>query len=326
MLAYLTVFVANSRSCPLKPVPLICACLLTVALVTGCSAEPAKDVPPLLKINDRQISRAEFEAVFARTLKPGQTLAREERLDLARAFLTQLVDRELTQAEARRRGLTVTPEEVARALEEHRRDYPPGGFEAMLTERGLTLAEWQAELVQSLTQDKLAIQVVGDRARAGAMEIDSYYAEHHAEFDRPEQVRARQIMVATLAEGEAVLARLRKGLPFAAAAREFSLSPEAAQGGDLGFFGRDEMPPEFAAVFDLPVGKQSPLITSDYGYHVFLVEEKRPAARLSRQAAEQEIRAQLEEARRETLYQEWLQTLRGAAKVEIDWRQLETNP
>ena len=86
------------------------------------------------------------------------------------------------------------------------------------------------------------------------------------------------------------------------------------------------MPPEFDAVFSLPAGKVSPPIKSDYGYHLFLVEEKRPAARLSRQEAERGIRATLEAERRETLYREWLQELRGKAKVEVDWRQLEPKP
>lgn len=196
----------------------------------------------------------------------------------------------------------------------------------MLRERSITRDEWQAELVESLTLEKLANQVVGQRARVGAMEIDAYYADHRADFERPAQVRARQIVVAEPAQGEQLLSRLRKGEGFATLAREHSLAPEAAQGGDLGFFGRDEMPQEFGAVFDMAPGKPSALIKSDYGYHIFLVEEKRPAARLSRQEAEQEIRARLEMERREAIYQEWLQELRGKAAIEVDWSQFEKQP
>ncbi|MHB8708959.1 MAG: peptidylprolyl isomerase [Desulfuromonadales bacterium] len=292
----------------------------------GCDKEPAVQAQPLLKINERQISKAEFESVFTRTLKPGQVLSTDERQDLERAFLTQLIDRELTLAEVRRRGIVISPAELTAALDDHRRDYPEGGFEVMLRERGLSLAEWQAELLESLLLDRLAEQVVGERGRVGEMEIDAYYSAHRADFDRPVQVRARQIVVADQAAGERVLAQLRKGEPFNEVAKRVSLSPDAAQGGDLGFFGRDEMPPEFEAVFDLPVGKVSPLVKSDYGHHLFLVEEKRPAARLSREEAAREIRALLEAERRETVYQVWLQELRGKAAVEVDWRQLEAKP
>ena len=83
------------------------------------------------------------------------------------------------------------------------------------------------------------------------------------------------------------------------------------------------MPPEFDTVFELPVGKVSGLVKSDYGYHLFLVEEKRPATRLSREEAAREIRRRLEAERRETAYREWLEAVRAKTAVEIDWRQLD---
>jgi peptidyl-prolyl cis-trans isomerase C len=234
-----------------------------------------------------------------------------------------LVDRELTLAEVRRRGLTVAPAELAAALDEQRRDYPAGDFDTMLRERGLSSDEWRAELMESLLLGMLVEQVVGERGGVGEVEIDAYYAAHRADFDRPAKVRARHLVVADQTTGERTLAELRKGAAFAEVAKRVSLSPEAAQGGDLGFFSRDEMPPEFDPVFDLPEGKLSPLVKSDYGYHLFLVEAKRPAARLGREEAGREIRRLLETERREAVYQEWLQELRGKAAVSVDWGQLE---
>lgn len=301
----------------------ILLCLLLAAGAAGCRGERAAGGKPLLKVNDRQIGKAEFDAAFARTLKPGQVLAPGERQDLERSFLTGLVDRELALAEAGRRQLSVSPQDLAAARDEHRRDYPAGGFEAMLRERGLTPETWEAELRENLLVEKLIDQIVGERGRVGDMELDAYYAAHRADFDRPAQVRARQIVVADRDTGERVLAELRRGASFAAVASRESLSPEAARGGDLGFFGREEMPPEFDTVFELPVGKVSGLVKSDYGYHLFLVEEKRPAARLSREEAAREIRRRLEAERRETAYREWLEAVRAKAAVEIDWRQLD---
>jgi peptidyl-prolyl cis-trans isomerase C len=300
--------------------------LCAVVLIGGCSSQRGDEVRPLVRINDRQIVKTDFDVVFGKRLKTEQLLSADERQELERDFLTQLVDHELTLAESRRRGLVIPPEQLVAAVDELRRDYPPGEFEAMLQERGLTLAEWQTELTQNLMLDKLIDQVVGERGQVSEQAIDAYYAEHRAEFYRPAQVRARQIVVAEEAEGVQILASLRRGEAFAEVAQRHSLSPEAAQGGDLGFFGRDEMPPEFEAVFALPVGKVSPLIKSDYGYHLFLVEAKRPAAQLSRTEAAAEIRARLEAELREAIYQEWLQDLRSKAVIEVDWRQLETKP
>jgi peptidyl-prolyl cis-trans isomerase C len=323
MLAYLAAIPCKMKEFHLNSLRLSVLGLCAAFLLGGCSSQRSDEVRPLVRINDRQIVKADFDAAFGKTIKSGQLLSAEERQELERDFLTQLVDHELILAEARRRGLAIPPAQLTAAVEELRRGYPPGAFEAMLQERGLTLAEWQTELTQNLMLDKLVDQVVGERSRISEQAIDAYYAEHRAEFDRPAQVRARQIVVAEQAEGEQILANLRRGEAFAEAAQRHSLSPEGAEGGDLGFFGRDEMPPEFEAVFALPVGKPSPLIKSDYGYHLFLVEAKRPAAQLSRQEAAAEIRARLEAELREAIYQEWLQELRGKAVIEVDWRQLE---
>ncbi|MCK4536555.1 MAG: peptidyl-prolyl cis-trans isomerase, partial [Desulfuromonadales bacterium] len=111
---------------------------------------------------------------------------------------------------------------------------------------------------------------------------------------------------------------------FETVARKHSLSPDAQQGGDLGFFGRGQMPAEFDdAVFALPVGRLSDLVKSEYGFHIFLVEKKRAAARLSQKEADREIRRILESHKQEEAYQGWLQDLRSRATIEVDWNQLE---
>jgi peptidyl-prolyl cis-trans isomerase C len=158
------------------------------------------------------------------------------------------------------------------------------------------------------------------------MEVAAYFKDNHDQFDRPTQVRARQIVVAEEAEGQKVLDLLRQGQPFAEVAAEYSLSPDAQQGGDLGFFGRGEMPPEFdEIVFDLPVSRLSKLVKSEYGYHIFMVEEKRNAARLSKQEATEEIMSILEALKKEEVYLGWLQEMRARAEIAVDWAQLEEN-
>jgi peptidyl-prolyl cis-trans isomerase C len=130
--------------------------------------------------------------------------------------------------------------------------------------------------------------------------------------------------VANEAEGQELLGLLRQGRPFAEVAAEYSLSPDAEQGGDLGFFARGEMPPEFDdVVFDLPVNRLSDLVKSEYGYHIFLVEEKRKAARLKKREVSDEIRAILESQKKEVVYLDWLQEMRARAVINVDWTQLE---
>lgn len=298
-------------------------CLLV--LVVGCSSEPTVEaLQPLIVINDQEISKADFLIEFEKSLQKDQQLSGIEREELQRSFLVQLIDRELIHGEARRLNIALTDADVEAALQGYRHDYPGSSFEEMLAERGLTLEAWREELKESLIMEKLLEQAVYPMVSVTDKEVADYFQDNPAQFDRPEQVRARQIVVADQDQGQEILGLLRQGRSFAEVAEEYSLSPDALQGGDLGFFGRGEMPPEFdAIVFDLPVNRLSDLVKSEYGYHIFLVEEKRKAKRLSKKDASEEIRTILEAAKKEEGYLSWLQDMRARAVISVDWSQLE---
>jgi len=294
--------------------------LTLVLLLAGCREKTSAASPVLIRVEGRTVTLEQFRQSFDKSLPPEQALSDQEKADLQRAYLVQMVDRELALAEADRLGIGVTPAEVEAALQEHRRDYPAGAFEEMLKERRISLEEWRRELAEGLLMEKVFRRAVYSGITVDEKAVAAYYEAHRDEFDRPAQVRARQIVVSTPEEGERILAQLAQGAPFDELAREHSLSPDREQGGDLGYFARGEMPAEFdAVVFTLAVGRLSGLVKSEYGYHIFLVEERRDPIHLSLQAAHDEIRDKLRAEQEEQAYQKWLQELRSKASIEIDW-------
>jgi peptidyl-prolyl cis-trans isomerase C len=91
-----------------------------------------------------------------------------------------------------------------------------------------------------------------------------------------EEVHARHILVATEDEAKAIEAELKKGADFATLAKEKSKDPGAAEGGDLGYFTKDQMVPEFADVaFKLDKGQISDPVKTQFGWHIIKVEDKR---------------------------------------------------
>lgn len=89
-----------------------------------------------------------------------------------------------------------------------------------------------------------------------------------------EQVRASHILVKTEAEAKAILEELKKGASFANLAGERSLCPSKRRGGDLGFFGRGKMVREFElAAFSMKKGEISPVVKTQFGYHVIRVTD-----------------------------------------------------
>ncbi len=105
------------------------------------------------------------------------------------------------------------------------------------------------------------------------------------------EVHARHILVETEDEAKAVIDELKKGADFAELAKKKSKDPGATDGGDLGFFTKEQMVPEFSAVaFALEPGKISDPVKSQFGWHVIKVEEKR-----NRQApAFEQVKGQIE--------------------------------
>ena len=103
------------------------------------------------------------------------------------------------------------------------------------------------------------------------------YDEAVKQMGNEQEVRARHILVPTEDEAKAVLAEVKKGTDFAELARQKSKDPGAtAEGGDLGYFGKEQMVPEFAEVaFKLDKGQVSDPVKTQFGWHIIKVEDKR---------------------------------------------------
>src|SRR4051812_3823389 len=125
--------------------------------------------------------------------------------------------------------------------------------------------------------------------------------------------RARHILVETEDEAKAVKAELDKGADFAELAKKKSKDPGSADGGDLGFFTKEQMVPEFSAVaFVLEPGKISDPVKSQFGWHIIKVEEKR-----NRKAPEfDQVKAQIEQYVTRKAQADYVAKLRAEAKVE----------
>jgi peptidyl-prolyl cis-trans isomerase C len=110
-----------------------------------------------------------------------------------------------------------------------------------------------------------------------------------------EEVHARHILVASEAEANKIIAELRKGADFATEAKQHSTDPGAKDGGDLGFFKKGDMLPEFAEVaFAMKPGQISDKpVKTQYGWHVIKVEERRAAAPPTYAEVHDELRQQL---------------------------------
>jgi len=281
-------------------------------------AAVSPDVRVVATVNGDPITLAEFQERFTRAgFKP----EREAELEVKEDFLNRLIERKMLLREAQRRRIKVSLPEINKRIAaigaEHGKD-----VKEMLASQGVDFEKWKSDIWEDIMIERLLAREVNRRVKVSSLEVKRYYQAHLPEFERPEQVRARQIVVVTEEEAKKVVELLQGGADFATVAKEKSTAPEAAHGGDLGYFSLGEMPAEFNVVFSLAKGGVSGIVKSAYGFHLFKLEDKRKAGRIGLDEAYKEITERLRQEKEDKYYKQWLKELRSRTKFVVSYQAL----
>jgi len=253
-------------------------------------------------VNGQPITRADFDRKL-------------ESSPAAKQILNQLVQQSLIDQYARDKKIDVSQAEIDKKEAETRAKFPPGQFEQIVKNQGLTEQDVQQILRQQLILEK----AVGPQVHVTDADVKAYFDKNHATFDKPAQVKARHILVADQKTANEVLAKLKAGGSWDALAKQYSTDPASKdKGGELGYFGKGQMVPQFQdAAFNAKVGQIVGPIKSPFGYHIIQVEDKKPATKATLASVSDQIRQQLVQQQEQQQYPIFLQQLRGAAKIDV---------
>ncbi len=152
-----------------------------------------------------------------------------------------------------------------------------------------------------------------------------YYESHREEFTTPLLLRVSHILLESQEAAEAVKRQLEGGADFEQLAREKSLDPSSVRGGDIGFFQKGQLIPEFEQIaFGMKKGDVSGAFKTQFGYHILkLTDRAEPSVRDFR-LVKSLVEKQILNQKRVRLYETFVKKFRGNAKVEIDEKALET--
>lgn len=253
-------------------------------------------------VNGQGISRADLDRKL-------------ESSSAAKQALTQMVQQTLIDQYARDKKVDVTPAEIAKRRDEIKAKYPPGQFDTLIKQQGYTEQDVQNIIKGSLVLEK----AVAPQVHVSDADIKAYFDKNHAVFDKPEQVRARHILVADQNTANMVMAKLKGGAKFEDLAKQYSTDPSSKdKGGELGFFGRGQMVPQFQdAAFGAKAGQVVGPVKSPFGYHIIQVEEKKPATHASLASTHDQIKQTLTQQQLNQAEPVFVQQLRTNAKIEI---------
>lgn len=301
----------------------LAAPLAALLLLQACSwweslFQDSMDEKVVALVNGLPVTVQEVDDRLARLSKrmENSPLQRPENTaNLKRAIVTELINRKLLLSEAKARGLSVTAEETAGEKERLSRGLDPGELREAMAAAHVT-----PELFERDIGEELLIRRLLERTMAGVIipesEIEDYYRKNAGQFFQQESVRARRIVVGTEEAAMKVKRQLAAGKDFARLAEEVSQSPDARNGGDLGFFQRGQMPADIeGAAFSLSPGQVSGVIETPYGYHLLKVEERRPARQPELSEVREEITGLLLARKQELEYEKLLSNLGKLAKI-----------
>lgn len=313
--------------------------VLALCMLAACGrgASGSYFSPAAAVVNGEKISEERLSIQLRKLASDPQTRsqfigpsASANRVDAKREVLNQMIEVTLVSQAAGRLGLKVSDSEVIGRIESLESNY--GGkkkFAELLRREGLFEDELKELLHEQLLYQKVAQAVTSDAAPS-EKELLDYYEQNKSTFT--DQVRAAHILVCANSSQESrqcthsdqdlklaqdITKRARSGEDFAALAKEYSRDETNKNtGGDLGYFGRGRMTPDFeSAAFALAApGDISDPIKTDFGYHVIKLLNKGKTFEESKE----DIKGALGEERQQQVYRKWLQERYTAAKIRVN--------
>jgi parvulin-like peptidyl-prolyl isomerase len=311
---------------------------------------------PALILEDQKISQKEFARLYENLVAQyqrvyaqyGQDFSKllqgpagiERRLQLQSRVIDDLLRKRLIAQEIERRRIVISPTDIDDRTEiEFERILRQNNLTEeqaaqILQRQGRTLESFKRELRQAvelhLQTERLRDLVVGP-IEPTEQELSAYLEEHREDYDTPEEVHARHILI-RVPEGasEAEIAQAKKqiedikkelenGADFAELAKKYSQDPGSApNGGDLGFFRRGQMVREFEdAAFSLEPGQISDPVRTQFGFHLIKVEEKKPAQHPELAQIRERVLKDYIAAERTRRFEQFYAELKAHAKIFI---------
>ncbi len=305
---------------------------------TQPAATPApKPVPAVLpdtiaSVNGDAIKKAEFEnAIKSVEARAGRPVPAEQRDQVFRGVLEDLVTYRLLKQEATARHVAVSDAELDAKFAEFRKQFgSDAAFTQALKTQHMTAEKLREDARRDLEVNRLLEQEVAGTVQIAPSDVSAFYEKNPDKFQQPEAMRASHILIivppeanaaaraAARSKAEEALKAARAGQDFAALARKYSQDGSASHGGDLGFFPRGQMVPEFEkAAYALQPGEISGLVETQYGYHIIKCVERRPARTVPFSEVAGQIQQFLEQQAKQEKTKAFVAGLRAKGKVDI---------
>jgi len=272
----------------------------------------------IVRVGETSYGMADLERFFNSRLNELHGSATSD--EAKSALLDSFVEEKLLLLRAEQ--LQIKPDDKTLAL--MREKISAGGIE--LGNDSERDRNFERGLLESLMIQQYLHDVLFKDLSVTTEECESYYKAHPDEFVSDDVVHVREILAESEAEAKKIQSLLKsnRNRNFSELARLYSKAPTAEEGGDLGTFQRGDLPQEFEkVVFALAPGTVSKIVRSQYGYHLFLIEEKILAHQQKLYEVEERIREKMKLERQRAALDKELAVLANQITIFVDREKLD---
>jgi parvulin-like peptidyl-prolyl isomerase len=300
------------------------AFLLSCVALIGCrstksssSGSPEDKSPVIVEINGSPERQTAFERFLKSRLSDfaGQGMQSQAESDQQRSrLLDEFIRRQLVVQEAVKKNIEPTDDEIRRALEEqHKQTNAQGSDQSQAT---LESGERRVEIFNDLLTLKFYQTEILKGVAVAPQEIEAYYGKNSERYQGKNSFLVREIRVMDEAQAQKLYGQaLAKPQDFAVLAKENSEAPTALNGGLIRYEAQQLPPVLEQAITPLKVGSISKVVRSNYGFHIFKLEQR--AEPLPLDKVRKEIEDKLLSEKNQALIDEFNQRLLAGAKVNI---------
>ena len=299
------------------------------------AAKPVPDQLPdvLARINGETVTKAEFEQAVAQLeQRAGRSVPAEQRNQVYRDVLDQLIGFKLLSQEAKARKIEVPAAELEERMNAVKGHFgTPAEFEKALAAQNVTPDKFKEQTLGEIRMGKMMEAEVETKVSVGPADLDDFYKKNPDQFKQPERVRASHILLQVAADADAkkkadvkakaegILKKIKAGGDFAELAKKNSEDPgNAPAGGDLGYFTKGQMVGAFERVaFELKPGAVSELVETPFGFHIIKVVDKQDGKTLTLDEVRPQLEQFLKQRQREEKTLAFVKSLKTKGKVEI---------
>lgn len=296
--------------------------LLILVLISGCGSdeELVERQKQVIKVGDVAITLRDFKDRLKEVMPTESENATEEEITaLKMNLVNRLVEETVVLKEALRLRVNITDAHVDDELMTLKKEYGEPTFKSIISTKFGNVDKWKQQIKRELTIKEAIDRAILSRVSISTAGALQYYQENQKRYKIPAQVRARMIIVKKKSLAKSILKKLKKGEDFSKLAKKYSTGPEAENGGDLGFFGKGDMPEEFEEVtMKLKLNETSDIVETIYGFHIFKLIEKQKRRNLDFENVEESIKEELKRQIVDREYHQWIIGLKKRLRIIID--------